>query len=558
MSNATTLLAKMTGFLSAALRCLLLCALLTAGACIQDKGNYDYHDVNSITISDINDVHESYLVSVGEYLKITPTLKFSLGEERDTYRYEWRQMGNIAPYRSVRLLSTERNLNLKIEGSMSYSQTYYLMYCVTNLTTGVRYDHVFKVTVQNKISKGYVVLHEQAGSDFNIDLIAAYGDSLTRYAGVLDMFESSLPRAGRKPLDVLCYYDYTAPTPYDPSNHLRYSLWVLTDKGADRIKAEDYSYNPDYNISKLSLIPAAVLGGKELVAEKMVATMPGEVPSNARSYMYFNGCWFFFNLPIMPYFFNLPINVLPGAGATPYTVAPYIMPVSYYGAIMFDEDSRHFMLHQTNTEDMLNSSKIYSSQKITSEKKYFAWGDSTYRLVYMGNRTWQTGFAVVKKASTDSCALLQMMLEKSGAVQLGKSNFQQLPAGLSVEDFKHFAYHPTLPYLYCATEDKVYKILVSTMAITDVTEQVIPAGSKLSVLEFLFVRAPRPGLLAVATYDPGGEAGSNGALAFYAAEDGTGNLTLAPHPAQRTDNGYQVEMKWTGFGKIVALDYKEQ
>jgi hypothetical protein len=528
-------------------------------ACIDDKGSYEYHDVNSIAISGVNGRDTAYLVAVGDYLNITPTLNFSLGEARDAYRYEWHQMGSTAPYQTVRLLSTERNLSLKIEGTMRFTRTYHLMYCVTNLTTGVRYDHVFTVTVQNRISKGYIVLHEQSDTSFNIDLIASYGDSLTRYQNLLDIFDSTLPKTGRKPLDVLCYPDRTAPTPYSTEQKLEYSVWVLTDKSTDRIKAEDYSYIPgDYNISKLSLIPPSLLGGKELVAEKMVSSVVGTNASGSRCYMYFNKCWFFFNLAHMTYFFNRPLNVLAGdSSAAPYAVAPYIMPVVYYGAIMFDEDNRRFMLHQTNSGDMFSSSKIYCSYRLTVGESYFRWENPHYSLVYMGNRTWQNGFAVVKNdTSASGYELLQMSIPSYGMVaQQAKSDF---PPGFDAGAMKLFAFHPSSPYLYCATEDRIYKIYVTAMTVTDVTDQVLPAGHKISVMEFLFVRAPRSNLLALATYDPNGEKGKNATLSFYAAADGTGNLNLAQHPANPTPAGYQIPMQWTGLGKIIALDYKEQ
>jgi hypothetical protein len=561
MSNVTAILKKMAGRTSClrpVLRVFPLCALLlSASACIEDKGSYSYHDVNSITISGINDENSAYLVAVGEYLNITPTLEFSLDEEHDTYRYEWHQMGENIPHPSVRLLSTERNLSLKIEGSMRYSRTYILMYCVTNLTTGVRYDHQFKVTVQNRIEKGYIVLHEQSDDSFDLDLIASYGDSLTHYAKLLNMFESTLPKTGRKPLDVLCYLDHTAPSPYYVGSKLSYSVWVLTDKSTDRIKAEDFSYAEDFNISKLSLMPASLLGETELVAQKMVAGSTN-LP---RCYMYFNGCWFFFNQSPMLYFFEQPINVLSTSPPSlPYAVAPYIITVSNnHGAILFDEAQRRFMVHITNSGDMFTSSKLFCSHPINSAETYFPWENPNYRLLYMGNRTvYEGGFAVVKDISTGSFHLLQMRLNSGGVVdQLGKSNF---PSSFDAEAVKHFAYHPKLPYLYCATEDRIYRVLVSTvpMTVTDVTNQVLPAGHKVSLMKFLFMRAPRSGLLALATYDSSGAAGQNGALSFYAAEDGTGALSLAKHPVEPANDGYQIDMKWQGFGKIVGLDYKEQ
>ncbi|MDR1023519.1 MAG: hypothetical protein LBL94_09665 [Prevotellaceae bacterium] len=534
-----------------------LAMLLLLGACIDDKGNYAYRDVNSITISGIKRADTSYLVAVGEYLSITPTLTFSVGEERDAYRYEWHQMGKVVPHQSVRLLSTERNLNLKVEGSLSEVGDYYLMYCVTNLTTGVRYDHVFTVKVQNRISKGYIVLHEQSGGGFEVDMLALFGDTLTHYKNILNMFASGLPKDG-KPLDLLCYPDHSAPSPYYVGTRQEYSVWVLTDKSTNRIKAEDFSYAPDYNISKLSLMPAAVLGGKPLVAEKMVAT--SATVAGARCYMYFNGCWFFFNWSPMPYFFNLPLNVLSGdPQAQPYAVAPYVIIVGSYGAIMFDEAHHRFTLHKTVSSDIYTSSRIYCSHVITDAAPAFKWQNPDYKLLYMGNRTYQSGFAVVKNTSTGRCELLQMSLAGStSAVIATQQAWSEFPADFDAESVKFFAYHTSLPYLYCATEDRVYRILINaSMSVHDITEKVVPAGHKVSVMEFLFVRSPWGHLLTLATYDPSGAEGQNGTLRFYTAEDGTGELSLAKHPAAAA-GGYQIDMSWTGFGKIIALDYKQE
>jgi hypothetical protein len=182
----------------------------------------------------------------------------------------------------------------------------------------------------------------------------------------------------------------------------------------------------------------------------------------------------------------------------------------------------------------------------------------------MDNRTVSgSGYAVVKNVGTGRYELLQMSIAlgvvggtlESMASQQGKAEF---PAGINLDDIKFYAYHTTLPYLYLATEDKVYRVNTTTMAaLEDITTQVLPAGHKISKLKSSAVRFSRTNLIVVASYSPNGQAGQNGQLAFYSVEDGTGNLILAKHPASPTASGYQIDMKWTGFGKIINVDYKQ-
>jgi hypothetical protein len=107
-------------------------------------------------------------------------------------------------------------------------------------------------------------------------------------------------------------------------------------------------------------------------------------------------------------------------------------------------------------------------------------------------------------------------------------------------------------------EDRVYRINTQAMdAFVDVTSQVLPAGHKISKMKSSSVRFDRNNLIVVASYDPNGTPGENGQLALYEVEDGTGNLILAKHPVQPTADGYQTDMKWTGFGKIINVDYKQ-
>jgi hypothetical protein len=557
---------KMNHYKNRYLRLLIL--FLSVGSlssCIEDKGNYDYQEINSVTIAGINDAATPYAVELGGILQITPELTFSQGESED-FKYEWHVMSDLSPYNSKGILSKERNLNVVVGGLITSSGTYNLMYCVTNLTTGVRYDHVFKLLVQDKTLTGYIMLCERGNDSFDLELISLFRDTLTQYHNALDLFDSELPRTGRKPLDLLCYGDQISPSMANTTTQKKYAVWVLTDKSTDRVRVENLEYDPSFNISGIALTfdPKYRPADGNLVAEKMfsIAAQPA---SSGRNYMLYGGNFYFYNFSPGTWYYSAPVNKN-SLTDEPYKVAPYVAQLStMLGGILFDETNNRFVIHMADV--MGNSDRVLCTQRLVdAEGDYFQWENPNYRLVYMGNRNASNCFAVVKNVSTGGYELLQFassakVVEGSIVNDVSKLGRADFPAGFKAEEIKHFAYSyrtnvNTLPYLYCATDDKVYKVYTNTMAVTDVTDQVLPAGHKISKLKTSNIRFARTDLLVVASYDPNGTAGQNGQLAFYEVETATGDLKLAKHPITPTSSGYQIDMKWTGFGKIINVDYK--
>ena len=62
--------------------------------CIEDKGNYDYKNINEL---EITFEKPTYSVTFGESLSITPDFNLELPEESDRYTYNWYVNGNMRP-----------------------------------------------------------------------------------------------------------------------------------------------------------------------------------------------------------------------------------------------------------------------------------------------------------------------------------------------------------------------------------------------------------------------------------------------------------------------------
>ena len=514
-------------------------------ACIEDKGNYEYKDINDITISGIDSI---YTVAMGSQLRINPVLEFSVSEAQDEYEYGWYILNPLNFYMAGPALSRERNLDIFIVNPAS-STPYWLLFCVTNQTTGVRYEFRFRLYVLDKMQNGYILLHETE-NNFDLDLISEFRDTLTQYHRVLDLFNSELPRDGRKAIDLVCYRCQLSPI--IGFSGKRYAIWILTDNGTDRVRVSDYGWEPNYNISGISSIPDRYLKGDPLVAEKMHAPMgPWTSGSN---WIYFKGDWYWYHLTQMAYFYMQPINA-PAPELPPYKAAPFIFAREGNNAVLFNEDDNRFEYQSINPLQGSNVNLL--TRRLGAGEEMFNWENPDYSLIYMDNRTMADGFAIVRNRATNRYELLLMRSSGSGPTQ--KIGYGVFPTDLVLEDMKFFAFHSSLPYLFCATEDAVYRINTNAMQrwerVPD--RDILPPGHKISKMRSTALGFSRTSLIALCTYAPEGEPGQNGRLAIYNVMDGTGTLMLAKHPPTPTDDGYQIDMEWTGFGKIINVHYKD-
>ena len=70
--------------------------------CYDDKGNYEYHDINSVEIEDIRIVYENnYIPNIGEEVIFRPELKFALDSTATNFTYEWNFFGEVVSHERV-------------------------------------------------------------------------------------------------------------------------------------------------------------------------------------------------------------------------------------------------------------------------------------------------------------------------------------------------------------------------------------------------------------------------------------------------------------------------
>ncbi|MBV7531398.1 PKD-like family lipoprotein [Chitinophaga sp. sic0106] len=143
---------------------LLLAMILTA--CVKDKSNDGFLDINTILISD-STAPKSLLQF--DTLKINPAIAQLHGSGESDLAFEWSLHQNDVtdPY-PIFILDSTRNLRKNIDVRPGI---YRVVYKVTVKSTGVTYFHFFPLTVINRFSEGWLTLEEEnGGGDLSIIL----------------------------------------------------------------------------------------------------------------------------------------------------------------------------------------------------------------------------------------------------------------------------------------------------------------------------------------------------------------------------------------------------
>ncbi|MDQ2177170.1 PKD-like family lipoprotein [Marinifilum sp. D714] len=118
-------------------------------SCSEDLGNYDYKDLNNISVSDIP---ADTSIQVLSRLVLEPIIERDLVEDEKALEFVWR-LGNDT-------ISTERNLDYIIPTSTQFG-TNDCFFTVLDKNTGVRYYFDFKLNVTSAFGFGYYVLSEK-------------------------------------------------------------------------------------------------------------------------------------------------------------------------------------------------------------------------------------------------------------------------------------------------------------------------------------------------------------------------------------------------------------
>lgn len=470
-------------------------------SCYEDKGNYDYNEVNELSFDGFE---ENYSVFSYENLNITPTINATLDTEQNEDRYSYRWVAST--FSDATELATTRNLDITVDLLPGNYRVYYF---VKDKVTDIEWQDHFNLQVSNGIYEGWMVLNA-VNNGSRLDMISLLEDTYTPKYDILQLTNSQLTLEGT-PGFVECY----------SLNRNWYGIYVsTTGNGTTKLEPNTFEWKEAYNIS----YEFGTRQPKYLEIDNLI------IKDGGKSFATFNGdVYYYFDVFRVSY--SVPINTVNGVK---FKASPMIGTGFWASnnAILFDETNQKFMF--------FNGSRCSDIPEAGST--LFNYNDTKKELTYMISNDFNVHrtFAILKDPTNG----------KSYGAIFDSTNFvQDYYAEITATDFHlatHYAISPVFGYLFYSVGGKVYQYDFYTKN----TKLMIDKGSKeISLLKFQkFYGSSKYDNLAkqliVGIYDASGTEGSNGSLELYTVPPVNGQIVLSE--------------SYDGFGKIKSISYRQR
>lgn len=488
---------------------LLLGTFLLLFSCNEDKGNYDYQEINDLNIAEFkvknaagdyitkgeNETFYDVTVEAGDNLILTPELAF-ISDEAADYSFKWYgyQRGKTKPEEGL-VVSEEKDLIYSMTKEWGIETTaqsgvYSFAFEAINNKTEVKRIWMFRVSVHSRAKYGYVALCKKEYG-FDVDIIAK---NELKYHLVTNLFSSikNLDLSA-EPYGIETLWDITAPE----VGRDNYAFYVLTDKITTRLAPGDYSYDEKYSISSI-IEPWSRLANQNVVAKKIVARGPNAAGAQTRAYFLYNDDWYFQNTSSSWYYLDQPVNrmvVYNDEGQITeikhYKPAPFVainVNNSNGIGILFNETDKKIVCHKLSKPG--NRYEIFYTQDINAEfndKMMFTdagVSDPHEKLIYLADdirsRTYsstshsvvQDNFAIFQGPQGDYRGVL-FRTDNNGVIDAGFSRFY-FPSMLTNKNIK--IWFKRALTLYCVTDDNtIYKFKLQGLTVGS-KNQLVPQG----------------------------------------------------------------------------------
>ncbi|NSL90941.1 hypothetical protein ECE50_029220 [Chitinophaga sp. Mgbs1] len=475
--------------------------LAVCSSCYKDKGNYDYHPINEVTIQAID---TAYAVLRGDSLHIVPRKTFSLSSNpEDAYTYAW-----IAVNDSSKTLATTPELH---EPVMLMPDNYELYYRITEKATGIKYEFKTELHVMTGIYEGWLLLNDQGNDNPRLDMLSknVSGD-FNFISDVLSFARSPLQLSGKPRSVQVIRYRNNNP-----------DVLIGTSTGTTRIDPETFDWNRTMNV---------------------LYDMPRNTPADFApdrlnhqygiTYLVDKGDLYYRNPPYS-IMFAQPLNVV-RMETGKFSVSPFVAVSMFSYSLLYDITNKRFLRHS------VESFAPYC--ELMPESPDFDYNNTGMDLVYMERTEYNEFdvFSILKKPSGE--------FYLSRIYLFFDTEYETAPVRMNAPELdkaSYYAVNPDYGYVFYSVGGKLYEYDFSSNQAKlklDISPRVI------SCLQTQYMEAEKEPLkslrktLAVCSYDPGGPAGKSGRIDFYAATAVMGDL--------------QLRRSFSGMGKVISMDYR--
>lgn len=498
----------------------ILLAILSG--CYKDKGNYDYHAINTLTVK----LDSAYIGMYGEKLTIKPIVTLTMDEEANTYdttkySYEWSTLDPGALYKEQKkILATTRDLDAQLV--IVPGSGYTLYYRITDKKTGVQAQGTARLSVVTSIYEGWLALCEVNGQS-RIDMASFSKNDYNIIPDVLKYTGSALPMTAR-PVNIT-YFSQAALT----STASTKGIYISTQDGTNRIDPETFKWDLTMNIQTDML-------------SKQPSNFMADVfaPGGDVNYMHTPAGNLYYYYRTYQTYFSSIINIVSGE-TDPFPAAPFVCTSFYnasqYGAALYDTQNKRFVRHvagATTCAPMPSSMPLFN-YKTGMDLTYMEWTP------YNGGEV----AAVLHSVEAGKYYLAKFTLSTS----INQTYYAEVTA-TDFDKAENFAVSPDYGYLFYNVGGKLYEYDLGLKQSILMIDQ--PKPITLLKFQHFFSSAYTLGTsgkqvlynkLIVASND-GTDATTGGTLDFYNVPQVNGQLT--------------VFQSFTGFGKIKDLTYRER
>jgi hypothetical protein len=499
-------------------------------ACSQDKGNYDYVELNEPKVSELQDVS----VLTFAQLRIDPVLEGGEFPESD-YSFQWKVLDNVELTDPV-VISESRVLDYEVTLAPG---SYTLFLVITEKATGLYWQFESQLTVSSSMSEGWMVLcsdQDRARLDFVSSVTGeAYRDVLR---------DNGMPQMNG-PRRIQWLSDKTdESSPY----------YLLTDEGATRLGKDAFEWKPEYDFA----YEAAV--NEKLVPHSIVSSGFGKVIVSGSDAHYCE---------------VMGIHGLYGTAVNKgFAVAPFVganvLATNVYAAmyLLYDTDNKRFMAYcpLLVTNDLGGQNAVAEMEDMGQIAEGMAPGAGVLGnafdqwpedmdCVYMENTRYDPGnakmgltYALLKDGN--SCHLYgiqlgDMLRYADCTYVLGKGYYGDLSG---CRDILHpaalYAFSSLKAYMYYALDETVYRVDLLADSPREEVQFSLP-GERITCLKFNLYRKSEN---MQKSYD----------LVVGSLKDGEGVIRVYEGRESGGDFTDVTPQTYEGFAKIVDVEYKER
>lgn len=403
-------------------------------SCYDDLGNYDYDEVNKISVEGINsNIWYEKLANI-DTLVLRPDLMFSLGREERDLTYEWlliplnasynKDSVSVSDQRSGYVIGREKNLVYPVKEK---SGRYVGFFNVTNPRTGVTYTENFYLKVKTAVYDGWMVLCEEGGK------------------ARLDMISYITEKENLVSYDIWRTHDFLLGKPYKLTYDFTVSLsnrLVWCENGTYCLDGENLYPSEESNLAlqfaeqpeKVEIACGATPMGTTPYREVLI-TADGDLYMRNRDDILIGG------------FFDYRRNREKG-GSEYFKLSPWLgfrqryFSPSTTAILVYDEDHRRFLSIENNAD--------YVSRVSFQEAGGVSFSAETGKeMMYMEGNMEGYVFAVLQDPDSRDYYIYGVVLQPDCKVQC--SHYVKLnPA--NADRIVQFAFHPLYRMLYYATD----------------------------------------------------------------------------------------------------------